>query len=167
MNTPEACPNCFDLLVKAVGPAKSEILIVGGIPGEQELKDLEPFTGWTGKNFRRELANAGLDYFQCRVTNLWLHLPNKDEKCLEFCMEQVLQEAQGKKLILLCGAETVQTFTGHKVSEVCGLWVDTTYFSKDTKVMAMFNPAQLQHGGVGEVKLSLAKFVLEVNKLED
>ncbi len=160
----EVCPVCFDKLVQPTGNPKSEILLVGSAPGEQELLELEAFVGWTGKNFRRELAIAGLDFYQCRSTNLWLHKPNKSEECFNFCLEQVIKEAIGKKLILLMGAETVSFLTGHKVSDVCGLWVESTYFSCD-KIMAMFNPAQLTHGGIGEIRLALKKLMVEVEKL--
>lgn len=160
----EKCPFCEESLIIPVGPNNSEILFVGSSPGEQELVELTPFVGWTGWNFRRELALVGIDYYQCRTTNLYNHKPSKNEECFNFGLEQVIKEAIGKKLILLMGAETVSTFTGYKVSTVCGLWVDSSYFS--VPVMCMFNPAQLTHGGLGEIRLSLKKFILEVEKLE-
>jgi len=162
-DTVSTCPICNTNLVQPVGDPNSEILLVGSHPGEIELKELEVFAGWTGKNFRRELALAGLDFYQCRSTNLWLHEISKNEQCFNFGLEQVIKEAIGKKLILLMGAETVSTFTRYKVSDVCGLWVDSSYFS--VPVMCMFNPAQLTHGGIGEIRLALKKLVLEVEKL--
>lgn len=165
------CPICNTPLIEQSGPVFSEILIIGNYPTDKEIerlqpkerKSLEPFMGWTGKYFRQELAKAGLDYYQCRVITLWLHKPNKWEACLNFMMEQVISEARDKKLILLCGAEIVSTFLDHKVSEVCGLWMESKFFS--APVMPMYNPAQLLHGGLGETRLTIKKFVMEVNKL--
>lgn len=167
----ETCPVCDTLLIKQSGPIFSEILIVGNYPAPKEIerlkpkdrKNLEPFIGWGGKYFRQELAKAGLDYYQCRAITLWQHKQNKNDKCLEFMIEQVISEAKDKKLILLCGAEVVNTFLDYKVSDTCGLWMDCKYFSG--KVMPMFNPSQMLHGGVGEIRLAISKFILEVEKL--
>jgi hypothetical protein len=170
-DTVSSCPVCDTPLIKQSGSISSEILIIGNYPSPKELerlhpkdrKDIEPFIGWTGKYFRQELAKAGLDYYQCRAITLWRHKQNKEDKCLNFMIEQVISEAKDKKLILLCGADIVNTFLDYKVSETCGLWVDCKFFSG--KVMPMFNPAQMLHGGIGEIKLCLKKFCLEVEKL--
>jgi uracil-DNA glycosylase len=165
------CPVCDAHLIDQSGSPDSEILIVGNYPTPKEIerlqpkdrKDLEPFIGWGGKYFRQELAKAGLDYYQCRAITLWRHKQNKNEECLNFMIEQVIKEAKDKKLILLCGSEVVSTFLDYKVSDTCGLWVDCKYFSG--KVMPTYNPNKMLHGGLGEMRLAIKKFILEVEKL--
>jgi uracil-DNA glycosylase len=165
------CPVCDTQLIKQSGSTDSEILIIGNYPTDKEIErlkpqdrhDLEPFIGWGGKYFRQELAKAGLDYYQCRAITLWKHKQNKEDECLNYMIAQVILEAKDKKLILLCGAEVVSTFLDYKVSDTCGLWMDCTYFSG--KVMPMYNPSQMLHGGLGEIRLCLKKFCLEVEKL--
>lgn len=167
----EICSVCDTPLIKQSGPVFSEILIVGNYPTPKDIerlqpkdkKNLEPFVGWGGKFFRQELAKAGLDYYQCRAITLWKHKQNKEDGCEMFMITNVIQEAKDKKLILLCGAEVVSTFLDYKVSDTSGLWMDCKYFSG--KVMPMFNPSQMLHGGVGEIRLAIKKFVMEVDKL--
>jgi uracil-DNA glycosylase family 4 len=134
-------------------------LIVGEFPGEVELEHGRPFTGPTGKVLKAEMRAAGLEYSACRVVNLWLHEPNDDENCYRAGLDVVMDEAKGRQAILLVGSACAETFTDHKIMEICGMRVESPLLSCDT-VFAMVNPAIVfqPNKGVGELRLALKKF---------
>jgi len=154
----QVCPSCAEEVIKPYGYSRAKILIVGDAPGEDEWKTGRPFSGKTGMVFRKEFVQVGLDLNRCRLANLWLHDPNKNENCFDAGLKVVLEEAKGKEAILLVGANCVEYFTGHKVSDVSGLQVDVDMFSAPI-VFAMVMPTIVFHGTVGEVRLAIGKFV--------
>ena len=105
---------------------------------------------------RKELARVGLDLTQFRVSSLWIHEPTKNEECFKVSYDAVLEEAKGKKFILLVGAEVVETFTGYKVSDVSGLQVDSPVLSAPI-IYAMVSSSMALARSVGEVRLSIEK----------
>lgn len=165
-NDSYTCPYCNrDDLVLPFGPKRSSILIIGEFPGEDEIKKGRPMTGPMGGVLRTELAKLGLDTHSMRLTNLWLHPPNDNKECFNYGLESVIKEAKGRKAILLIGSETVKFFTGENVSEVNGLQVKSTYFSAPI-VFACVQPAIVFHKPIGELRLSLQKFVKLVESIE-
>jgi hypothetical protein len=78
----------------------------------------------------------------------------------------VLEHAKGKRAVLLVGSDTVSTFTGYKISDVNGLQVDSSVLSAPI-IYAAVNPSLAEHRALGEVRLSIEKFVkrLEQEKL--
>lgn len=169
-NDPYTCPVCkSEDCVPAFGYSKSQYLIIGEEPGHDEIKKGKPFTGATGGVLRTELGKLGLDMQKFRVCNLWLHpkstkKDNSNKECLEYSVQQVIKEAKGKKAILLIGSETVKFFCNKAVSNVTGLKVTSPYLSAPL-IMACVQPATAFHGTVGELRLSLEKFVEEIKKL--
>ena len=76
------CPECgTDECVPASGNKKSTVLIVGAYPGHEEIKRGKPFVGGTGTVLQSELRKVGLALNQFRVANLWIHEPNKIDRC--------------------------------------------------------------------------------------
>jgi uracil-DNA glycosylase family 4 len=162
-----ACPFCHTTeMVFPSGPADAEILIIGDAPGADEIGKGRPMTGPMGLLLKQELGRVGIDFRMCRKTNLWLHVPNKDIKCFQYCMDMAIKEAKGRKAILLLGAEPTKVFCGVSVSTVSGLKVTSPYLSAPL-IVAMYNPASIfQKGGVvGEVRLALEKFALHYEAL--
>jgi len=156
------CPICGSKdLVPASGREKSKVLIVGEFPGLDEIKTGKPFSGATGGVLRTELAKLGIDLSSIRIVNMWMHMPNKNEKCLEYGVQQVIKEAKGKQAILLIGSDTVKYFCDQKVHSVTGLEVKSNYFSAPL-IMACVQPAIVFHGTLGELRLSLIKFAKKV-----
>jgi len=170
------CPSCGrDDLVLASGPRRAKILVIGEFPGEDEIKKGKPMVGAMGSVLRSELGRAGLDMNQMRLTNLWLHPPQKvgvkdtegqriKEKCFNHGLQEVIKEAKNRQAILLLGSDTVSFFCNEKVSEVSGLEVKSAYFSVPL-LFACVQPATVFHQGLGELRLSLQKFAKRVNKL--
>lgn len=161
------CPVCDARVVPSSGKSK-DLLIVGEFPGDEELRQGKPFASnsnfiTAGKIFRKELERVELFLSDFRVTNLWLHTPNKNEECYSLGYQAVLDEAKGKKAILLVGSDTIETFTNYKVSDVSGLRVDSPILSAHL-IMAMVNPALASHRAVGEVRFAIEQWQMNLEK---
>ena len=159
--TCEACGRTD--LVLPYGNPKSSILIVGEFPGEDEIKIGRPFVGPSGRVLKTELGRLGFSMHNAILTNLWLHEKTDNEDCFNAGLEKLLKLGKDKELVLLLGSDTVNFFTDYSVMQVAGLVVETPYFAGT--VMACPNPAQAFYGAIGEVRLSLEKFVVEAKKL--
>lgn len=161
------CPICHQYMIQPAGFKSSPILIVGEFPGDDEMLSGKPFVGATGKIFRRELSLVDIDLQSVRVTNLWLHPEDRKsefhDECLNWMIEQLMEEAKGRDAILLLGSTTVKELTGYPVLSVAGLEVESEYLDAPL-IMACPQPAIMFHSSVGEVKLSLKKFA---NKLKE
>lgn len=163
------CPICKrEDCVPPAGLVSSFILLISEYPGSEEIKYGKPMVGAAGSVLKAELAYLGIDIKRLRICNLWLHPPSKDkaldDKCLAYSASKVIEEAKNKKAILLIGSDAVKYFTGYSVSKVAGLEVKSSYLSAPI-IMAMPNPAEVFHGSVGEVRLSIQKFAKKVEDL--
>ena len=158
------CKSCgrTDLVLPRGNP-KSSIIIIGEFPGEEEMKVGRPFVGPAGRVLKTELGRLGFSLHNAILTNLWLHEKTDSEECFNSGLEKLLVLAKDKELILLLGSDTAKFFTDRSVMSIAGLRVETPYF--DAITMACPNPASAFHGAMGEVKLSLDKFVQEAKKL--
>jgi uracil-DNA glycosylase family 4 len=155
----DKCPHCnTEKLVSPSGRPTSPILIIGEFPGEEELDRGVPMVGAMGKVLRTEMARCKLDVNQMRLTNLWIHAPNKSKACFEYGIQLAIHEAKNKRAILLLGSETARYFCNQAVTSVCGLRVTSPYLSANI-IYACLNPAIVfQRGGIGEVRLAINKF---------
>jgi DNA polymerase len=171
------CPSCGrDDLVLASGPRRADILIVGEHPGAKEIQKGKPLVGNTGGVLRTELSKAGLDMRQMRITNLWLHPPQKTttkssdekkeqkQKCFQYGLEKLIEEAKGRKAILLLGSDTLKELCNEKVSNVSGLEVQSPYLSAPL-LFACVQPATVFHSSIGELRQALEKFSKKVDEL--
>jgi uracil-DNA glycosylase family 4 len=164
------CPVCAEPICPPAGRSE-ELLIVGEFPGRFEMEQGKPFASsqnfmTAGKILRKELERCGMSLADFRVCNIWLHEPTKNENCFKAGYENVLDEAKGKKAILLVGSDTVSTFTNYKVSDVTSLQIDSNVLSAPI-IYAVVNPSLALHRSLGEVRLGVEKFVrrLELEKL--
>lgn len=164
------CPICNSLCCPSNGHSK-DILVIKESPDDDEIRKgqffaSDPFYTTSGKVFRKELQRVGLSTTDFRITSLWQHVPNSSEECFQAGYNAVLDEAKGKKAILLVGADVVDTFTGYKVSEVSGLQVDSSILSAPL-IMAMVSPALALSRSIGEVRFAVErwKFYLEKENL--
>lgn len=158
------CPHCSQAIIDPMGNIDSPILLIGEFPGDEEISKGIPFVGPTGNVLRTELRYLGIDISQLRVTNLWLHKPNKNEECYKHGLEQAIKEAKGRKLVMLIGSDVVSEFADKKVYDVNGLIVKSKWIS--APCFCMLNPAIVfKRGGVGEIRLAIQKFVKKVEEI--
>ena len=155
------CPKCKRPIVPAYGPIGG-ILIAGEFPGDEEMRRRIPFVGVTGNILRNELAQVGISLDACRLTNLWLHQMTSDmydqPGHFEWHLAQLLQEMGQAKHILLMGSELAKVFLKARITNVCGLMLQSSYFPNGKKAMFCKNPAAAIHGTVGEIRLAIQKF---------
>jgi uracil-DNA glycosylase family 4 len=166
------CKACgYENAVFPVGSGK--IMLLGSEPGRDEISQGVPHVGAVGEILRSELAYHGLDMYGCRLANLWLHPPMKPKSrkkddikaantqnnlCLEHSVRKVLKQTKKCEAILLLGAKSVKYFTGQNVSDVSGLQVQSDILSVPL-IMASVQASSAFHGGVGEFRLAISKFV--------
>jgi uracil-DNA glycosylase len=157
--TSQLCPACAQEIVPPRGSTSSRILIVGEFPGQTEIEKGRPFAGPAGGVLRTELARVGLDMVRLRITNLWLHEPNKEENCFKAGYDLVLDEAKGKDAILMVGSEVVSAFTEYNVMAINGLRLDKSDHPFSASIVfACLNPAIVFHKSYGEVRFAITEF---------
>lgn len=150
------CKFCGNQIVPARGPINAEILLVGEFPGYNELVAGAPFVGPAGEILKVELSRVGIQYGACRVANLWLHAPDKDE--LDYHVGELIKEMAGRKYVLFMGSECAKLFDVD-VSGSAGLKIKSPLIPTSVKVaMISPNPAIAMHEVMGELRLSLKKF---------
>jgi uracil-DNA glycosylase len=70
--------------IKPTAPInRPRIMIVGEAPGEAEVMKGEPFVGASGQELNRMLRDAGINRFECYLTNVFWQRP-KDNKITAF-----------------------------------------------------------------------------------
>lgn len=158
------CPACGEPICPPMGKSQ-ELLIIGDAPNQVDMTNGKPFAthykfNTQGHVLRKELQEYGVSLMDFRVTYLWLHEPTKQENCWQAGYNHVLDEAKGKKAILLVGSDTVSTFTTYNVSDVNGLQVDSNVLSAPI-IYALINPL---YRGLGEVRFGIQKFVERLQK---
>lgn len=159
------CPICGkDNCVPASGSKNSPVLIIGSFPGKEELKEGRPMVGRNGGILRAELGRCSIDMKRLRITNLWQHAENKNAGCLVDGAKKAIQEAKGRKAILLIGSQATKYFGNCSVQDYNGLLIHSDYFSAKI-VMPCIQPINVFSGGVGEFRLTIQKFAALVEDL--
>lgn len=176
MSKPDHCTICGKRLIPNAGDPKSPLLIASEFPSWEEVRAGRPFAGPAGEVLRKELARVGLSYLQFRVTNLWLHEPLERGRTnaskaryaeeLEWHLQWLIEEMQGRQAILLLGSDVTQAVLGYPVMDVAGLPTDVLppnefLFPRKTRlVMAAPNPAIVYQPKqvAGEFQLALSNF---------
>ena len=151
------CPICGADMVLPYGPESSDTLLVGEYPGIHELRRGVPFVGEAGEILDREMARVGIHIWQCRLTNLWLHVKNDNPDCLAEGVKSLTKEMSGRK-VLLMGSELALFFLNDKIMHWSGLKAKSPLFPSTQFVMMSVNPALCLHQPAGEFKLAVDKF---------
>lgn len=157
------CPHCKKFLISPYGNPKSKILFVGEFPGWEEVKQGIPFIGKTGDVLRAELLRNGIQLGAYRVTNLWLHEQDEENCKAEWHLDQLVKEFKGKTHVLLMGSSVVNALVGKQVSNYAGMQVKLPDF-KGIRFWVSPNPAVVFHGPLGELRMSLERFVHDINR---
>lgn len=166
--TRQTCPACGTKLIEAVGPEDSPVLLVGEFGGHEEQMSGIPWVGPAGQVFKAELKHAGINYNDCRVTNLYMHQkppkgmdPEVADACLKWNRQQLMNEMKGRKAVLLIGSEMAKHFLDGGVLENEGLRVRSHLFPKSVEIaVAVRNPAActMKGGELGGVRSAIENF---------
>lgn len=163
------CPICDKPIVQPWG--KGNILIIGEAPTQEDLQAGRPFTGDYTHALRLEMAKAGYDLYQCRLTTLWLHEPVKEGKGKkathqesEWHFAQALHEAIGYNSVLLLGTEVTEFFLGYNSTEISGIPMTSPLLSAQL-IMGTRSPLDVMGGTIGEFRLGIVKFIKAYKEL--
>jgi uracil-DNA glycosylase family 4 len=172
------CPHCNKKLVPPTGPEDSDILLCGPFPGYKEIIKGVPWIGKVGDILKAELSIQGIQFDNCRVTNLWQHEPTDPgtkrnpnelyETEVNWHFDQLLSELHGRKAVLIMGSLTSSLLGLGPVSKVAGQRVDSELIPETVEVaIAMQNPAQVLHGLVGETRYAIEAFAVAIRNTID
>jgi DNA polymerase-1 len=129
---------------------KSDIVIVGMSPGNDELKQQKPFVGRSGKLLRETLLQAGFDQTPY-ITNALLCKPlnekNVSKEAIKLCRPRVIEEIKqcSPKFILALGnvaITSIQNDTKLKISSIHGTPIPWTE-DNSVQVIPIFHPAKV------------------------
>lgn len=120
----------------------------------------------------KEMGKVGLQLNAMSYTALYLHEPSTSKKtkeakelaqgCKDYSVQQVIEVAKGKKLILLMGAEAIRTFTGYPATDVYGLLCKSELLPDVPVIVPAPNPDKLMLSPIGELRNSLRVFAEQV-----
>lgn len=159
------CPACNTEIVLPNGKTKSPILLVTDRPTEGEVGSGRAFFNEPSFGMlRTELMVAGIDMWSCRLMNFWLHAPNDNLDCRNASLKRFIDECKDRKAVLMIGSEAIKYITDYSVMDVAGIPIQSQYI-KVPLLMAMPHHTSMYSGTVGEVRLSLRKFVKAYKEL--
>jgi uracil-DNA glycosylase len=148
----QTCPMCKnDLVIPQEG--NRWLTIISEYPGEAELNALQPLVGNTGNIMRNELARIGIHMALCRITNIWLHEPTKEDGELEWHTAQAMRFARDSKVVLLLGSVASQAVLSVNASDASSVWFKRPDLLPGTDILVGPQPASLFFGMVGEFRL--------------
>jgi len=137
------------------GRARSQVVLVGEQPGDQEDRTGHPFVGPAGRLLDTALEEAGIDRDLAYVTNVVKHFkwkprgkrrihqkPNARE--IKACFPWLEAELAviDPRVIICLGATAAQTLLGKtfRVTKQSGIWIKSNFAAK---VMATVHPSSI------------------------
>lgn len=166
----QLCPVCGQPGVYGRGPKTSNRLIILSHPDWADVMAGLPFSivpkkSTGGYVMQREMRRVGLELSDFRTVCLWPHEETDDSRCMAAQEALVLEEAKGKRAILLVGAQAVYHFTGYKVNDVNGLALDSGALSAPIIYPLVSPTSVLVPGqGMGEIRFGLSEFAARLAK---
>lgn len=122
------------------GPARSRIMMIGEVPGDQEDRQGHPFVGPAGTLLNRALAEVGIERDQVYVTNIVKHFKfeprgkrriHKKPNALQIAACRPWLDAElavvRPEIVVLLGATAAQGIMGRnfRVTQHRGQWVQS------------------------------------------
>lgn len=105
-------------LVHGYGPVPCDVMLIGEAPGAEEEQEGRPFVGKSGQLLQRALQDAGLNYEQVYITNIYKYRPPDNRTPTEEEIQShwpiLVSELQAvqPKYILLMGNTALVAFSG-------------------------------------------------------
>ena len=153
-----------------IGPTDAKIMLVGEAQGKEEEAKGQPFVGRAGSMLKHMLSHSGIDYNQCRVTNVANERPpgnnfgffyqDKSRRSPSSRLEEYWRLLREKierinpNVVIALGAEPLRAITGKRgISE----WRGTPLSYKGIKVIPTFHPSYVMrvygHHPIAEMDL--------------
>ncbi|HSS62467.1 MAG TPA: uracil-DNA glycosylase [Candidatus Limnocylindrales bacterium] len=155
-DTIRACKNCSlhatrTQAVPGIGPAPTNIMIVGEAPGFNEDRQGEPFVGAAGKLLDTLLARIGLSRADVYITNVLKcrppmnrdPLPNEVEACSPYLKQQL--DLIQPKVVLILGRHALERLMPGQgsISRIHGSLIRRG----DVAYVPLYHPAAALHNG--------------------
>lgn len=182
------CPNCGKKSIDPIIKSKPYLIVKESLTQNEYEQEL-PFTlsgankyghqeNTTSYYLMKELGMVGLNMQVMSLSALWMHNPPKAkgkeakeqfQKCLDWAISEVIRVAEGKRVILMMGAEVVRTFTGYGVSEVSGLVCksDLLPITNAPVIIPAPNPDNIMKMPIGELRNALKVFAEQIKIYEE
>lgn len=138
-------------VVFGIGPARSELMLIGEGPGIDDVKTEAPFQGQAGVLLTKMLAAIDVARSECYICNVIKCIPPGErnfsveeiEDCRPFLMRQIL--AVEPRLIIAFGGLAAQTLLRSKktISDLRGRFYTLHLNEREIVVAPTFNPAYL------------------------
>jgi hypothetical protein len=180
------CPHCGKGLLNPK-LTSSPVLIIKETSTQNEL-DSDTVFVLKGKNkngyeenttsyyLHREMGLVGLQMMSFNLTNFYMHIPpkvgrGKEEKelaqrCVDFSIEELVKLAEGKKIILMMGAETIKTFTEYNSSQVYGLIMRSELLPDVPVIIPCPNSDKMMSQPIGEFRNALKVLAEQIQILK-
>jgi hypothetical protein len=180
------CPHCGKGLLKPK-LTSSPVLIIKETPTQSEL-DSDTVFVLKGKNkngyeenttsyyLHREMGLVGLQMMSFNLTNFYMHIPPKSgrsneekelaQRCIDFSIQELVKLAEGKKIILIMGAETIRTFTGYNSSDTYGLIMKSKLLPDVPVIIPCPNSDKMMNQPIGEFRNSLKVLAEQIQILK-
>lgn len=130
----EECPlrETYGVVVPCAGSATPRIMFIGEAPGEEEVEQVKPFVGRSGKMLRDAIEAAGIDISEILISNtIKCRPPNNsfptDSEVVNGCASRWLSrelELFRPQIIVAVGGKAHLHVRGSKegITRVCGQW---------------------------------------------
>lgn len=138
-------------IVFGIGPAPTELMLIGEGPGVDDIRSEEPFQGQAGILLTKMLAAIDVARSECYICNVIKCVPpgernfsvDEIEDCRPFLLRQIL--AVNPRLIIAFGALAAQTLLRSKktISDLRGKMYTLRLNDREIALVPMFNPAYL------------------------
>lgn len=110
-----------------------------------------------------ELHFVGLNYLTTRISGIWGHAPNENEKDFTYNLKRVLKDVREAEVVLLFGTDVTTTLLDKGISDIIGLRQTCPYLLGKV-VIPVPHPTHTVNKPLGEFRLCLQKVARYVQR---
>ena len=165
------CPVCAEEAVSPLGSTDNDYLIIEEFPYAMLTPKRTSFNRneiFPQSILQLELDKVGMLLGKFRFVSVFPHFSHENgdpnANCYASGLARAVDEINGKKGVIILGANLCKEFTGYELKKVCGLsYVDTKYMP-DGDVPRVFLPSidTIYSTGAGEFGLGLMRFAKQI-----
>ena len=146
------CKNSKSNIILSNKKYNSNIMILGDMPSQEDIKNNTLFSDESGKLLTKMLKAISIDINEVYLSNvLHFNLAKEDEKNIkkyEFFLKKITHEhiaIINPKIIFLLGSFPLQILFGkeHTISQKRGQWIPYVFAAKSIETISSFHPSFL------------------------